>query len=257
MIPESFDFVYSKIKPNVNLASICGGTDILSCFVLGCPIKPVKRGFTQCRGLGMDVQIFDPETGSSLLGQKGELVCCSPFPSQPLGFWGDDPQKSKYREAYFSTWPNIWKHGDYCMVDSDGHVFVYGRSDATLNPGGVRIGTSEIYRAVETLPFIKESICCGIEKKPGEESVALFVVLNDSKSVLTSQMKEAIKSAIQTATTRHHVPALIEQVKDIPRTKSGKIVEVAVKNVLKGLSVKNLVSSLDNPESLEDFGRFM
>ena len=254
LIPESFDFVYSKIKSDVNLASICGGTDILSCFILGCPIKPVKRGFVQCRGLGMDVKIFDPATGEPVVGSKGELVCCSPFPSQPLGFWEDDIQKSKYRETYYSQWPNVWKHGDYCMLDPDGHVFVYGRSDATLNPGGVRVGTSEIYRAVETLPFIKESICCGVEKKIGEESVALFVVLKTGQ--LTADMRDQIKGSIRSATTRHHVPAIVEQVRDIPRTKSGKIVEVAVKNVLKGVSIQPLLASLENPESLEEFKRF-
>ena len=257
LIPESFDFVYSRIKSDVNLASICGGTDILSCFVLGCPIKPVKRGFVQCRGLGMDVKIFNPDTGLPVVGEKGELVCCSPFPSQPIGFWGDDVLKSNYTKTYFSTWPNVWKHGDFCMLDSDGHVFVYGRSDATLNPGGVRVGTAEIYRAVETLPFIKESICCGVERKAGEESVALFVVMKDPSSTLTDQMKNSIRSAIQAATTRHHVPSLIEQVRDIPRTKSGKIVEVAVKNVLNKISLTNLMSSLENPESLEEFKKFM
>ena len=256
LIPESFDFVYSKIKEDVNLASICGGTDILSCFILGCPIKPVKRGYSQCRGLGMDVRIFDPITGLPVVGQKGELVCCSPFPSQPIGFWGDDAKKSKYRETYYSTWPNVWKHGDFCSLDKDGHVFVYGRSDSTLNPGGVRVGTAEIYRAVETLPFVKESICCGIEKKVGEEEIALFVVLKETHAKLTTSMKESIKSAILRATTRHHVPSLVEQVDDIPRTKSGKIVEVIVKNVLKNMSVDHMLGSLENPESLQQFRRF-
>ena len=219
----------------------------------------MKRGFVQCRGLGMDVRIFDPQSDgrSSLINQKGELVCCSPFPSQPVGFWEDDLQKSMYRRTYFADWKNVWKHGDYCMIDFEGHVFVYGRSDATLNPGGVRVGTAEIYRAVETLPFIKESICCGVEKTLGEESVALFVVLREGTSVLTDDMRNTIKSAIRASTSRHHVPSLIEQVRDIPRTKSGKIVEVAVKNVLKGMSVANLIPSLDNPESLQEFKRFM
>jgi acetoacetyl-CoA synthetase len=255
LIPESFDFIYSNIKRDVNVASICGGTDILSCFILGCPIKPVKRGFSQCRGLGMDVQIWDPDTGKPVVGQKGELVCCSPFPSQPIGFWGDDDKKSKYREAYFSEWPNVWKHGDYCMLDSDGHVFVYGRSDATLKPGGVRIGTAEIYRAVETLPFVKESVCCGIELKPGEESVALFVVLRDGEPAINDIMRDSIREAVLRSSTRHHVPRIIEQVTDIPKTKSGKIAELAVKNVLKGIEIKNL-NSLTNPESLNQFYKF-
>ena len=256
LIPESFDFIYSRIKKDVNLASICGGTDILSCFILGCPMKPVKRGFAQCRGLGMDVRIFDPETGESLVGEKGELVCCSPFPSQPIGFWGDDVSKTKYREAYFSTWPNIWKHGDYCMLDSEGHVFVFGRSDATLKPGGVRIGTAEIYRAVESgVDFVKESICCGMELKPGDESVALFVVLNDPSARLDDSMRSVIRRTIQEATTRHHVPRIIEQVDDIPRTKSGKIVELAVKNILHGHEVKNR-NALANPEALDGFKKY-
>jgi len=255
LIPESFDFIFSHIKEDVNVASICGGTDILSCFILGCPIKPVKRGFSQCRGLGMDVKIFDPDTGLPMVGEKGELVCCSPFPSQPIGFWGDDDKKSKYREAYFSEWENVWKHGDYCMLDSDGHVFVYGRSDATLKPGGVRIGTAEIYRAVETLSFVKESICCGIEMKPGEESVALFVVLNDGYPELTDDMKSHIREAVAQSATRHHVPKLIACVQDIPQTKSGKIVELAVKNVLHGRSVKN-INALANPQALEEFKKF-
>ena len=256
LVPESFDFVYSKIKSDVNLASICGGTDILSCFILGCPIKPVKRGFAQCRGLGMDVKIFDPETGASLVNEKGELVCCSPFPSQPIGFWGDDAEKSKYKEAYYSTWPNVWKHGDFCMLDPDGHVFVYGRSDATLKPGGVRIGTAEIYRAVEMLDFVKESICCGIELKPGDESVALFIVLRDPRRTLDDSMRAQIRKTVQECATRHHVPKVIEQVGDIPRTKSGKIVELAVKNVLHGREVRNR-NALANPEALENFKKYI
>lgn len=255
LVPESFDFVYSRIKKDVNLASICGGTDILSCFILGCPIKPVKRGFSQCRGLGMDVQIWDPDTGKAVVGEKGELVCCKPFPSQPIGFWGDDPAQSKYRETYYADFPNVWKHGDFCSIDSDGHVFVYGRSDATLKPGGVRIGTAEIYRAVESLSFIKESICCGIELKQGEESVALFVSLTDGKGVLTSAQKDQIRKAIAKSATRHHVPKIIEQVGDIPRTKSGKIVELAVKNVLHNRPIRNL-NSLANPEALDLFKPF-
>ena len=255
LIPESFDFVYERIKRDVNLASICGGTDIFSCFILGCPIKPVKRGFAQCRGLGMDVQIWDAETQSPLIGEKGELVCCKPFPSQPIGFWGDSPDKRKYKEAYFDDFPNVWKHGDFCMIDKDGHVFVYGRSDTTLNPGGVRIGTAEIYRAVETLPFIKESICCGIELKQGDESVALFVTLADSEPVLTEAMKAQIREAVMKSATRHHVPKVVEQVADIPRTKSGKIVELAVKNVLHHRPIKN-VNSLVNPGALSLFKPF-
>ena len=255
LVPESFDFVYTRIKSDVNLASICGGTDILSCFILGTMLKPVKRGFSQCRGLGMDVQIWDPTTGKPVVGKKGELVCCTPFPSQPIGFWNDTPDRSAYRNAYFSEWPNVWKHGDFCLIDSEGHVKVFGRSDATLKPGGVRIGTAEIYRAVESLEFVKESLCCGIEFKPGDESVALFVVLVDPSQTLTDDMRHLIREAVKKSTTRHHVPTLIEQVSDIPRTKSGKIVELAVKSVLHGQEVRNL-NALANPEILKEFAKF-
>jgi acetoacetyl-CoA synthetase len=257
LVPESFDFIYSKIKSDVMVASICGGTDILSCFILGCPIKPVKRGYAQCRGLGMDVQVWDesPDGRPAPGGTKGELVCCTPFPSQPIGFWGDDANKTKYKEAYFNTWPNVWKHGDFCSIDVDGHVFVYGRSDATLKPGGVRIGTAEIYRAVETLSFVKESVCCGIELKPGDESVALFVVLTDPKSTLSDDMRNEIKAAVLKSATRHHVPRVIECVSDIPRTRSGKVVELAVKQILRGDEIKNM-NALANPEALEQFRKW-
>ena len=255
LVPESFEFVYSRIKKDVNLASLSGGTDIISCFMLGCPLKPVKRGFIQARGLGMDVQVWDPDTLRPVINQKGELVCCKPFPSQPVMFWGDSEDKSKYRETYFGDFENIWKHGDFCLIDEDGHVFMYGRSDATLKPGGVRIGTAEIYRAVETLPFVKESICCGMELKQGEEVVALFVTLRPEAAVLTDDMRNEIRKAVGNSATRHHVPKVIEQVDDIPRTKSGKIVELAVKNVLHHQSVKNL-NALANPEALKQFEQY-
>ncbi len=255
LVPESFDFVYSNIKSNVNLASLSGGTDIVSCFMLGCPLKPVKRGFIQARGLGMDVQVWDPDTGKPIINEKGELVCCKPFPSQPLMFWGDTEEKTKYRETYFGDFTNIWKHGDFCLIDDEGHIFMYGRSDATLKPGGVRIGTAEIYRAVETLPFVKESICCGMEFKPGEEVVSLFVVLVPGTGPLNNEMREQIRAAVVKSATRHHVPKVIEEVTDIPRTKSGKIVELAVKNVLHHNPVKNL-NALANPEALKHFEKF-
>ena len=255
LVPESFDFVYSRIKKDVNLASLSGGTDIISCFMLGCPLKPVKRGFIQARGLGMDVQVWDPDTLKPVINQKGELVCCKPFPSQPVMFWGDSEDKSKYRETYFGDFENIWKHGDFCLIDEEGHVFMYGRSDATLKPGGVRIGTAEIYRAVETLPFVKESICCGMELKQGEEVVALFVTLRPEAGVLTDDMRNEIRKAVGNSATRHHVPKVIEQVDDIPRTKSGKIVELAVKNVLHHQVVKNL-NALANPEALKQFEQY-
>jgi acetoacetyl-CoA synthetase len=252
LVPESFDFVYSHIKKDVNLASICGGTDILSCFVLGCPIKTVRRGFVQCRGLGMAVEVWDPDAGAPIVGEKGELVCVRSFPSQPVGFWGDFTEKVLYRNAYFGEWDNIWKHGDFVLMDPDGEVIVYGRSDTTLKPGGVRIGTAEIYRAVESLDFVKEAICCGIELKFGDESVALFVTLRDPTSPLNDYMRDAIRKAVVKSATRHHVPKIIEQVPDIPRTKSGKIVELAVKNILHKRAIKNL-NALANAEALEHF----
>ncbi len=255
LVPESFDFVYSHIKANVNLASLSGGTDIVSCFMLGCPLKPVKRGFIQARGLGMDVQVWDPDTGRPVVNQKGELVCCRPFPSQPIMFWGDSPDKAKYRETYFADFPNTWKHGDFCSIDKEGHIFMYGRSDATLKPGGVRIGTAEIYRAVETLPFVREAICCGVEQKQGDEIVALFVVLIPGSGPLTNHMREQIQSTVASSATRHHVPKVIEEVDDIPRTKSGKIVEIAVKNVLHHRPVRNL-NALANPEALSQFEKY-
>lgn len=255
LVPESFDFVYTRIKKDVNLASICGGTDILSCFVLGCPIKPVRRGFVQCRGLGMAVEVWDPDTGAPIIGEKGELVCVKSFPSQPVGFWGDSAEKALYRNAYFAEWANIWKHGDFCLVDPDGAVVVFGRSDTTLKPGGVRIGTAEIYRAVESLDFVKEAICCGIELKFGEESVALFISLRDPSAVITDAMRDAIRKSVQKSATRHHVPSIIEQVPDIPRTKSGKIVELAIKNILHKRPIKNL-NALANPEALRHFEPF-
>ena len=252
--PESFDFVYQKIKRDVILASICGGTDIVSCFMLGCPMKPVKRGFAQCRGLGMDVQVWSDEDDKSfpMIDQKGELVCCKPFVSQPIGFWGHDT--TKYKETYFARFPNVWTHGDFVKIDHDGYMLVYGRSDATMKPGGVRIGTAEIYRAVENLKFIRESVCCGVTQGQ-DEIVALFVVLRDSTKTLCEEMKLEIRTSVGRFATRHHVPKIIEQVKDIPRTKNGKIVELAVKNVLHHVPVVNF-NALANPEALAEFERF-
>ena len=250
---ESFDFVYQNVKKDVILASICGGTDILSCFMLGCPIKPVKRGFAQCRGLGMDVQVW--VDGKRVADRKGELVCCKPFVSQPIGFWGDDAQGSRYKATYFAEFPNVWKHGDFVLMDSEGYLMVYGRSDATMKPGGVRIGTAEIYRVVENINFVREAICCGFTRKGGDQVVALFVTLKDPYAVLTEDMREDIRCAILKSTTRHHVPKLIEQVSDVPRTKNGKIVELAVKNVIHGVPVVH-TDSLANPQALKEFEKF-
>jgi len=250
--PEGFDYVYQCIKEELCLSSISGGTDIISCFALGCPTRPVWRGELQCRGLGMKVEVFD-ERGKPVQGEKGELVCTAPFPSMPLGFW-NDADGAKYRAAYFERFPGIWCHGDYVELTKHDGMVIYGRSDATLNPGGVRIGTAEIYRQVEQLDEVVESIVIGQDWPPGEVGdvrVVLFVRLRDGLT-LDQQMIDKIKQQIRANTTPRHVPAKIVQVADIPRTKSGKIVELAVRNVVHGEPVKNL-EALANPESLDYF----
>ncbi len=252
LAPESFDYVYQCIKQDVCLSSISGGTDIVSCFALGCPTLPVWRGEIQCRGLGMDVDVFD-EGGHPMLGDKGELVCKSPFPSMPIGFW-NDPDGAKYRAAYFERFPGVWCHGDWVELTEHDGVIIYGRSDATLNPGGVRIGTAEIYRQVEQLPEIVESLVIGQDWPPGETGdvrVVLFVKLQDGVT-LDAALGERIKATIRTNTSPRHVPAKIVQVTDIPRTKSNKIVELAVRDVVHGRDVKNR-EALMNPEALEQY----
>ena len=252
LAPESFDYVYQCIKEDVCLSSISGGTDIVSCFALGCPTLPVWRGEIQCRGLGMDVDVFD-EGGHPMLGDKGELVCKSPFPSMPIGFW-NDPDGAKYRAAYFERFPGVWCHGDWVELTEHDGVIIYGRSDATLNPGGVRIGTAEIYRQVEQLPEIVESLVIGQDWPPGETGdvrVVLFVKLQDGVT-LDAALGERIKATIRTNTSPRHVPAKIVQVTDIPRTKSNKIVELAVRDVVHGRDVKNR-EALMNPEALEQY----
>ncbi|WP_142805212.1 acetoacetate--CoA ligase [Tepidiphilus sp. J10] len=248
LMPEGFDYVYTRIKRDLCLSSISGGTDIVSCFVLGNPTLPVWRGEIQCKGLGMAVQVFD-ENGNPVVGQKGELVCTRPFPVMPLGFW-NDPDGSKYRAAYFERFPGVWCHGDYCEETIHGGFIIYGRSDATLNPGGVRIGTAEIYRQVEKLPEVEESIVIGQDWQ-GDVRVVLFVRLREGL-VLDETLQEKIRRVIRDNTTPRHVPAKIVQVPDIPRTKSGKIVELAVRQVVHGQPVKN-VEALANPEALEYF----
>jgi acetoacetyl-CoA synthetase len=252
LAPESFDYVYQCVKDDLQLSSISGGTDIVSCFVLGVPTRPVYRGEIQARGLGMDVDLFDEE-GRPLHGAKGELVCKSPFPSMPVRFW-NDADGAKYRAAYFDRFPGIWCHGDWAeLTDHDG-VIIHGRSDTTLNPGGVRIGTAEIYRQVERLPEVVESLVIGQDWPPGEVGdvrVVLFVKLADSL-VLDAALADRIKQTIRDNTTPRHVPARIVQVGDIPRTKSGKIVELAVRNVVHGREVRN-VEALANPEALEQY----
>jgi acetoacetyl-CoA synthetase len=248
LAPESFEFVYRHIKRDVHLASISGGTDIVGCFVLGNPIGPVWKGEIQARGLGMAVQVFD-EHGHSVVGQKGELVCTMPFPSMPLGFW-NDPDGSKYHAAYFEKYPGVWHHGDYVELTARGGVIIYGRSDAVLNPGGVRIGTAEIYRQVEQIDEIVESLVIA-QQWEHDERIVLFVRLRDG-AVLTPELENRIRSRIRTNTTPRHVPARIVTVTEIPRTRSGKIVELAVRDVVHGREVLNR-EALANPDALEQF----
>ncbi|HEX6295970.1 MAG TPA: acetoacetate--CoA ligase [Burkholderiales bacterium] len=248
LLPEGFDYVYNDIKSDVCLSSISGGTDIISCFVLGNPAGPVWRGEIQAKGLGMDVQVFD-EQGVSITGEKGELVCTRPFPSMPLGFW-NDPDGTKYRAAYFEKYPNIWRHGDWSEITPRGGIIIYGRSDAVLNPGGVRIGTAEIYRQVETLDEIVEALVIGQDWE-GDVRVVLFVKLKEGLS-LSDELVSRVKKRIRDNTTPRHVPAKVLQVADIPRTKSGKIVELAVREVVHGRPIKN-IEALANPEALAHF----
>ena len=245
LLPEGFDYVYDHIKQDVCLSSIAGGTDIVGCFVAGNPIGAVWRGEIQAPSLGMAVEVFD-DKGQPLRGDKGELVCLKPFPSMPIGFW-NDPDGARYRAAYFDTYPNIWHHGDFISFTENGGVVIYGRSDATLNPGGVRIGTAEIYRQVEKLPEIQEALVVG-QDWDGDVRVVLFVKLREGK-VLDDELVKRIKTQIRSGATPRHVPAKVVEVDDIPRTKSGKIVELAVRDVIHGRQVKN-VEALANPEAL-------
>ena len=252
LVPEGFDYVYRDIKADLQLSSISGGTDILSCFVLGSPVLPVWRGEIQCRGLGMAVDVWNDD-GQPVRGEKGELVCTRPFPVMPIGFW-HDADGSKYRAAYFERFAGVWCHGDFCEITAHGGLVIYGRSDATLNPGGVRIGTAEIYRQVESLPEVVESLVIGQDwppQQPNDVRVVLFVKLRDGLQ-LDDALVERIKAVIRANTTPRHVPARVLQVADIPRTKSGKIVELAVRNVVHGRAVKNQ-EALANPEALAHF----
>ncbi|MBS1138948.1 MAG: Acetoacetyl-CoA synthase [Proteobacteria bacterium] len=250
--PEGFDWVYREIKSDILLASISGGTDIVSCFVLGNPVLPVYRGEIQCRGLGMAVDVLD-DAGKPVRSEKGELVCSKPFPVMPVGFW-NDTDGTKYKAAYFERFDNIWCHGDFSELTAHDGMIIYGRSDATLNPGGVRIGTAEIYRQVEQLPEILESLVIGQDWPPGKNDdvrVVLFVKLQEGHT-LNADLVERIKRQIRDNTTPRHVPAKVVQVQDIPRTKSGKIVELAVRNVVHDQPIKN-IEALANPEALEFF----
>ena len=248
LAPDSFDFVYEAIKADIHLASIAGGTDIVSCFMLGDPTGPVWRGEIQRPGLGMAVDVFDDD-GNSVRGEKGELVCTRAFPSMPVGFW-NDPDGTKYHAAYFDRFDNIWCHGDYVEMTGHGGIIIHGRSDATLNPGGVRIGTAEIYRQVEVLEDVVEGVVIGQEWE-GDVRVVLFVRLRDGL-VLDEALRDTIRKQIRANCTPRHVPAKIIQVADIPRTKSGKITELAVRDIVHGRAVKNQ-EALANPQALELF----
>jgi acetoacetyl-CoA synthetase len=246
LILESFYYVYRDIKQDVQLSSISGGTDIIGCFVLGNPIGPVYPGELQCRGLGMKVEAFD-DNGRSVTGRKGELVCTAPFPSMPIYFW-NDPDDKKYLKAYFEKYSGIWTHGDFIEITDTGGVIIYGRSDATLNPGGVRIGTAEIYRQVETFPEIADSIVVG-QKWQDDERIILFVKLAEGGE-LTQELQNKIRKSIRENASPRHVPAKIIAVGDIPYTINMKKVELAVRNVIHGEPVLNK-DALANPEALD------
>ncbi len=249
---HSYDYVYSRVKFDVHLSSISGGTDIVSCFAGGVPTQPVYRGELQARALAMAVEVFD-ENGNPIIGQPGELVCTKAFPSMPVSFW-NDPDASKYRAAYFEFFPGVWRHGDWCEITEHDGMIIYGRSDATLNPAGVRIGTAEIYRQVEQLPEVVESVAIGQEIGGGDSGdvrIVLFVRLREGER-LDRKLEERIRAQIRENTSPLHVPKMIVHVADIPRTISGKISEIAVRDAVHGRRVKN-TDALANPESLRLF----
>ncbi len=245
---ESFDYVYRAIKRDVRLSSISGGTELCGFFVSDDPIGPVYRGELQCRTLGTNVQVFD-EAGQPVVNEKGELVCTAPFPSMPIGFW-NDPDDAAYRQAYFERFPGVWRHGDLAELNEHGGMVIYGRTDATLNPGGVRIGTAEIYRLVEQVPEVLESIVVG-QEWDGDMRIVLFVKLREGVS-LDDKLARRIRDEVRRNATPRHVPAKVLQVADIPRTRSGKLVELAVRAVIHGRPVRN-AEALVNPEALELF----
>ena len=246
LVEENFDFVYGEWKEDVQLASISGGTDIISCFALGNPILPVRRGELQCRGLGMKVESYN-EKGMSVRNEKGELVCTQAFPSMPIYFWNDSNGK-KYQSAYFDVYPNIWHHGDYLEINDFGGVKIYGRSDTTLNPGGVRIGTAEIYQTVERFNEVEDSLVIG-QPWQNDERIILFLKMKD-RITLTNSLKTRVKKSIRESCTHRYVPAIIIAVEDIPYTINGKKVELAVKQVIQNIEVKN-IDSLVNPSILD------
>jgi acetoacetyl-CoA synthetase len=245
---DGFDYIYREVASDVHLASISGGTDIVSCFVLGSPTLPVRRGEIQCAGLGMQVEIFDDE-GNRIVGTPGELVCTRPFPSMPVEFW-NDPDGSRYRAAYFERFPGVWCHGDWCVETESGGFVIHGRSDAVLNPGGVRIGTAEIYSQVEAFDEILEAIAIG-QSWQGDVRVVLFVKMAPGLA-LDDALRAKLRTRIRENASPRHMPARIVEVLDIPRTRSGKITELAVRDVVHGREVKN-VEALANAEALEYF----
>ncbi|MCH4562902.1 acetoacetate--CoA ligase [Halomonas sp. EGI 63088] len=246
---EAFDYVYRAIKEDLLLASISGGTDIVSCFALGCPIRPVYRGQLQCRGLGMAVAVYDATGKPCAVGEKGELVCTQPFPSMPLGFW-NDPDGKRYHAAYFDRFPGVWAHGDYAELTAEDGLIIHGRADTVLNPGGVRIGTAEIYRQVDKVDEVLESLCIG-QQWQDDVRVVLFVRLRDGLT-LDDALRQRIRDTIRIHASPRHVPARILQVDDLPCTRSGKLVELAVRDVVHGRPVANL-EALANPEALAQF----
>ena len=246
LVEENFDFVYGEWKEDVQLASISGGTDIISCFALGNPILPVHRGELQCRGLGMKVESFD-ENGNTIKNEKGELVCTQAFPSMPIYFWNDS-NGEKYHSAYFDTYPGIWHHGDYLKINDFGGVNIYGRSDTTLNPGGIRIGTAEIYQTVERFNEVEDSLVIS-QPWQNDERIILFLKMKD-RITLTNSLKTRVKKSIRESCTHRYVPAIIIAVEDIPYTINGKKVELAVKQVIQNIEVKN-IDSLVNPSILD------
>lgn len=248
LLPKNYDFVYQHIKTDLQLSSISGGTDIVSCFALGNPLLPVYRGELQCLGLGMAVKVFN-EQGQAVVGERGELVCTHPFPSMPINFW-HDPDKSAYRHAYFERFDNVWAHGDFAEMTPNHGLIIYGRSDAVLNPGGVRIGTAEIYRQIEKIPEILDSVVIGQDWQD-DVRIVLFVKLREGIK-LDEHLQTSIRQTLRNHASPRHVPAVIIQVPDIPRTISGKVVEVAVRQIVHGQSINNL-QSLANPEALEHF----
>ncbi|MGF1790980.1 acetoacetate--CoA ligase [Photobacterium profundum] len=248
LAPEQFDYVYSYIKSDLQLASISGGTDICGCFAIGNPLNPVYKGECQSQALGMDVRVFN-EQGQTELTQQGELVCCNSFPNQPIGFW-NDPEGKRYHNAYWNTYPNTWHHGDFVALSSTGGMVFFGRSDAVLNPGGIRIGTAEIYRQVNPLHEITDSVVIGQNWK-NDVRVVLFVQLADG-CILDDALKATIRQRIKQHCSPRHIPAVILPVLDIPRTKSGKLVELAVRNIVHNLPVTN-IGALTNPSALEQY----